>query len=132
MSLLIQVGLFSSYNWLCFFFFFVRDQPALHHLKIMMLWRVSDSPLDFKRVCCVLFFFVVVGVSFEVSSSTEGVHSCYTMEKAEYQRHFLPPAILEEDTHCLAGRGCNVLLGLLGMPWPQRQLPAWPASGAGL
>lgn len=36
------------------------------------------------------------------------------MEKVEYQRRFLPPAILvhrKEDAHCLAGRGCNVLLG---------------------
>lgn len=79
----------------------------------MTLWRVSNSPLDFKRVCHRVFF-VVVGVSFEVSSSTGGVHSCYTMEKVEYQRRFLPPAILahrKEDAHCLAGRGCNVLLG---------------------
>lgn len=58
MSLLIQVGLFSSYNWL--YFFFARDQPALHHLKIVMLWRVSDSPLDFKRVCCVFFFLLLL------------------------------------------------------------------------
>lgn len=80
--------------------------------------------------------------SFEVSGSSGGIHSYHCVEKAGFQKHspHLPVVLVhgKEDTHCLVGRCCNVLLAFASLkstwqagPWPQRQLPVLPVPGRG-